>query len=197
MPPPTPLIKPQLKSSNPLVVEFFNGFFNGIESLANVAKIAREAGPDFPEEVEKATQGFISVHTVESVKRIGVSVVPRLAYAGTIGAKRLTKMPLSVQEKYVSEPIPVITHGSDGWSEILVAVNYLTKEQCDYVFAADHVRTVAEQRAYIESAAASEGPKPKTAKPPYELRGKYIIIHDAETKIHVRDMLALCARAES
>ena len=89
-----------------------------------------------------------------------------------MGAKKLKNLPYSQQEKFSKNRIEVLTKTKD---ILKVEVSSLTKEQVKQVFADDHVRTLAEQRAYIESQETYK------AKPvddvPYMIKNKKLFIN--------------------
>jgi hypothetical protein len=62
--------------------------------------------------------------------------------------RRLQKCPISEQEKYFNQPIAVVLADGD---KLNIKIENLTPAQAKQVFANDHVRTDAEQRAYLES----------------------------------------------
>lgn len=71
-----------------------------------------------------------------------------LAWRTCEGIKRLEKLPFSDQAKYSEENIEVLTSSGD---KLSVSIQNLTKDQAEQVFANDHVRDLAGQKAYLES----------------------------------------------
>lgn len=70
----------------------------------------------------------------------------------------LARLPYSDQEKYLHEPVELLV-GNNGSADVLkVDIRNLTPEQARQVFAHDHTRDIAEQRAWL----AQQSRKAKT-----------------------------------
>lgn len=73
---------------------------------------------------------------------------PQLLLTASPGFAKLQRLPFSMQERYIEEPVPVIVHTEDGTDVLLVKAKDMTKEQAAQVFAPGRVRTEGEQKAY-------------------------------------------------
>jgi hypothetical protein len=81
------------------------------------------------------------------------------------GFARLQKLPYSLQERFIEEPIALIVHTEQGTDVLLVKAKDLTKEQAAQVFAPNRLRTEGEQKAWMiqqQSNAARSTPSPNT-----------------------------------
>ena len=56
---------------------------------------------------------------------------------------------MSLQERYLDEPIPLIVHTDHGTDKLMLRGKDMTQEQAAQVFGPNRVRTDAEQKAYI------------------------------------------------
>ena len=74
---------------------------------------------------------------------------PRLLLGNSPGFQYLEKMPMSVQERYIEEPIPLVIETDAGTDVILVKAKDLTRDQARQVFAANRLRTEGEQKAIL------------------------------------------------
>jgi len=104
--------------------------------------------------IEKAP--FISRSILRRFEEIGRKQLhPRLLVMDGAGPRKLRSMPYSEQEKYVQQPIEMlVVKGTGKTDKMLVDVQKLSNECAKQVFAPDHVRDLAEQRAYIEAVKA-------------------------------------------
>lgn len=164
----------------------------GIEAWIEAGEIAaRELDAD-PEWADKlcAENKWITPERVKRFADFGRKKIHPLLYvAGTPGASKLMKMPYSLQEKHVKEPVEVLTPGGE---PLLVDVMNLKPNQVDQVFGFDRVRSLAEQRAWIESAQQA-APKPKAqAGLPYRIVNKKVICMEGCTFDH-KDIVRLAA----
>jgi hypothetical protein len=171
----------------PSAVKFIEYVKEGITAWTLAAELARreiESNPEWPEEVENISK-FITSHAVRRFALIGLKYTPELAIDECSGAKRLRKLPLDFQRKYYTEPLPLLIEKSGQWESLSVSLHNLTAEQSDQVFALDHVRTEAEQRAYIEDKRMRTAAEPVDM--PYRIVGDAVICM-AGAKLKVRDL---------
>lgn len=131
--------------------------------------------------------------TAEAVlrfSRIGVKYIPELFGASGAGVAALRRMPLDVQKKYVNAPVPVLVNPSGTWEELPIDVNNLTPEQVKQVFNGDHIRSAAEQRAWIESERTQAlTATPPKHNPPYRVVKNEMVVM-VPCRISKREMLA-------
>jgi len=76
------------------------------------------------------------------------SMHPMLLANLTVGARRLERCSYSEQAKYVKGPVEILLANKD---VLKVSLHNLTSDQVRQVFATDHIRSIPEQRAYLES----------------------------------------------
>lgn len=91
---------------------------------------------------------------------------PQLLLTASPGFAKLQKLPFSLQERYIEEPIPLVVHTEDGTDVLLVQAKNMTKEQAAQVFAPGRIRTDGEQKAWLmqqRSMAAKPVNKPEAA----------------------------------
>jgi hypothetical protein len=74
---------------------------------------------------------------------------PQLLLSASPGFSKLSKLPFSMQERYLSEPVPIIVHTENGPDVLLVETKNMTKDQASQVFAPGRIRTEGEQRAWL------------------------------------------------
>lgn len=74
---------------------------------------------------------------------------PQLLLTASPGFDKLRKLPFSMQERYITEPVPIIVHTESGTDVLLVHAKNMTKEQANQVFAQGRIRTEGEQKAWM------------------------------------------------
>jgi len=133
-----------------IITRFGELLRKGLECIKEACRLYVEAIDKNPELSEKFKTSYELTETAwVRFEQVGRGLLhERLLTDYSCGARKLKKMPISQQAKYSAAPIPVLVENG----ELLnVQLSNLTPAQCRQVFADDHVRTPAEQRAYIES----------------------------------------------
>ena len=74
---------------------------------------------------------------------------PLLLLESTPGESRLARLPYSEQLRHIDAPVEIIVETDNGPDMMQVETKHLTRAQAEQVFAKDHVRTPAEQRAWL------------------------------------------------
>lgn len=130
-----------------------DGFARGKAEWNQAAECAREARktyPEFPEALMAALPG-VPEEFIHRFCGIGLLYMSELCVMECPGAKRLRKLPLQIQEQCMADNVEVAIQERDGrWTHIKIAVQNLTRSQAEQVFDKDRVRSVAEQRAWLE-----------------------------------------------
>lgn len=120
-----------------LVIDACRLYVTAIDASAEARLKFREGCPDVPE------------CTWARIELVGRGIMhSRLLWETGPGAKKVRKLPFSQQKICLEEGIEVLLDGGDTMKMQLTA---LTNFQVDQVFTKDHVRTLAEQKAWLES----------------------------------------------
>ena len=117
---------------------------------------------------------------------------PQLLLTASPGFAKLQKLPFSMQERYIDEPVPMIVHTEAGTDVLLVKAKDMTKEQAAQVFAPGRVRTEGEQKAWLMQHRSEKAiRKEETVKTPWKIRGHKVIINGVEfTRKEIAGILA-------
>jgi hypothetical protein len=106
---------------------------------------------------------------------------PQLLLTASPGFAKLQRLPYSLQERYIEEPVPVIVHTEDGTDVLLVKAKDMTKEQAAQVFAPGRIRTEGEQKAFlVQQASHRASDKKESVDRPWKIRGHRAIINGVE-----------------
>jgi len=124
----------------------------GIEAWAEAGRLVVER-TDAGETLDKiAEEEGIAKELLGKFERIGRGMLyPRLLLSTTEGARALQRCPPSDQEHYANNPVSLVVDRGGRTETLLVQLENLTPSQCAQVFGRNHVRTEAEQKAYLES----------------------------------------------
>jgi len=120
----------------------------GIESWLRAGELLCEeldAGTPLSE-LQEATG--INPRVLEQLERIGrKQVMPQLLIADYPAARKVERLPYSEQERLTRESIPLLLPDGD---IINIEVHNATRGQARQIFASGHVRSLAEQKAYLK-----------------------------------------------
>ena len=148
----------------------------GVEAWIEAGKILVkniDEDPDFGDKIcDKCPD--ISAEMVCRFEQIGRQELhPRLLLSDAPGIRRLRKLPYDLQEKYVTHPVNMLA--TDG-STINADVRNLTPDQAAQVFKHDGIRSLAEQRLWIEDTKAKQIAPPTKANLPYRIVGQKLVV---------------------
>lgn len=101
----------------------------------------------------------------------------RLLHGETPAARKLRRLPYSEQRAALDTGVELLTADGD---TLLVQVDCMTPRQAKQVFAADHIRSLPEQRAWLEDAIAQTEP-PQPYSEPFAVRRGKLEVHRAVT----------------
>lgn len=187
----------EIMQNNDKIKQFVSLIFEGIEAWTKAGSLLVEMieeDPDIVDKICESTPGLSKdvLYRFESIGR--QKLYPQLLASSGPGINNLIKMPYSLQKKHSVDPIPVLIESEDGYDTLMISVYNLTPSQCRQVFAKNHVRDEAEQRAVIESEKreALRAGIP-TEHLPYYIKGNRLIVRrDTElTKTDIKNILKM------
>ena len=141
----------------PRIEQFGDWFMAGVRqgdegwrTAAAHAQRAIAAYPHFPDWIAEHNPG-VNAEFVTRFAGIGVKYMAELCVMECPGAKRLRKLPLPIQKRCMADSVEVAIQDREGrWTSLKMEVPNLTRAQAEQVFAKDRVRSLAEQRAWLE-----------------------------------------------
>lgn len=158
------------------IQEFAKCVSDGIESWVRAGEIVAEilgADPSAIDRICNAIPGLPKdvIYRFEAIGR--KEIHPKLLLSGAPGIRRLAAMPYSLQCTHVSEPISLLIINGEKHDTLMVETANLTSDQCRQVFANNHVRNLAEQRAWLESERKQQAIEHEASLVPYSIcKGK-------------------------
>lgn len=193
--------KPMMKTIEQRVAQVLALFMAGLErwyeaSLIVVDLIDEDMAA--AEVLKRESNGMFNDRMIAAFERMGrKQLAPQLAYMSGAGPERLAKMPFSVQERYLNEPIELlILKDDESTDKLMVSVHDLTPKQATQVFARDCVRTLAAQRAWLEDdrarLLAAAKPVPQF---PYKISGRRVTFSEGCT-LTAQELARILAQIE-
>ena len=106
---------------------------------------------------------------------------PQLLLSASPGFSKLSKLPFSMQERYIEEPVPIIVHTENGTDVLLVQAKNMTKEQANQVFAPGRIRTEGEQKAWLMQQRSMAAKPVGAAIAPWSIKGGRVVFNAGAT----------------
>jgi hypothetical protein len=140
-----------------------------------------------------AEKSEMPVDVLAQLERIGrKQLCPQLLLAEYPAARRLERLPFSEQERLMNGPVEVLILRDGTTDTLQVNVQHLTPQQVRQVFAASHVRSLAEQRQWIESQRPPA--EPVKVDVPYVLTRKNTIIFNQACEMTAKELLRIASQ---
>jgi hypothetical protein len=166
-----------LKQQDEFIVQFIDLFRQGVEAWIKAGEILVELVENDPHVYDEIIERCPTLNAgiLGRFEQMGRKTLhPQLLLSASPGFDRLRKLPFSLQERYVSEPVPVVVNTQHGTDILLIKAKDMTKEQASQVFAGNRIRTEGEQKALLaqqESAKAAPAPVRQS---PYLIKGRKV-----------------------
>ena len=138
--------------SNRKIIEFVELYKQGVAAWIQAGKLLVELTEADPHTYDYIIQQCpqLNAGVLGRFEQMGRSTLhPHLLLTASPGFAKLQKLPMSMQERYLEEPVPLIVHVDGGMDVLLVQAKNMTKEQANQAFATTRIRTEGEQRAWL------------------------------------------------
>lgn len=144
-----------LTQRDPEIERFRQLVQQGIDAWTQAGEIvarAIDADSEWPEKVLAQCPQF-TAEIIFRFEQIGrKAMLPQLLVNDCPGYRRLRQLPYDLQTKLVTHGVEVLAMNGSEWDSITIEPINLTDDQSKQVFAKNRIRSLAEQRAFIESA---------------------------------------------
>lgn len=166
------------KQTRELIQAFSEALLRASADIEEAARILVQIVSNDPNGREHVLEACPSLKSdwFDGLLRIGrKQMYHELLFATAPGCKALRRCDYGEQVKYVSQPIELLLIRDRGPETLLAPVAALTPAQVKQVFQRSHIRSLGEQRIWLEA----QKPKPRTVKTPeaYSVRRGRIEIH--------------------
>ena len=151
-----------MKLQTAQITQFIEAYQYGVDAWVRAGEILVEMveqdSDAFHKIVEKCPS--INIGALYLFEQMGRKMLhPRLLLSDCPGYQKLATMPLSIQERYLDEPIPLVVETDNGTDILLVKAREMTPGQARQVFRNGRIGTEGEQKAWLIDRAS------KSAKP--------------------------------
>jgi len=155
-------MKLKTNSQKEIAAQFIELVLSGTAKLKEAGELIAQAIDEHGDEIIDVICDQNKDMTPEFIKRLEAvgrkRVHPQLFIGEEPGIRRLRRLPFSIQEKYVTSPVPLLLVEDGATKTLNVDIRNLTPSQALQVFGSDRVRSEAEQRAFIEDQRARQTP---------------------------------------
>lgn len=161
-----------------MIEEFKRLIQTGLESIAKASVVYVKAIDENPHNHKRFADScpLVPASAWSGFEAVGRGWLDyRLLLNGGTANKIMRKLPRSQQTSALDNGVELLLDDGDN---LIVKVENLTPKQAKQVFAKDHIRSLGEQRAYIES---QHAPTPKEYRPSYTIKRGVLHINAATT----------------
>jgi hypothetical protein len=184
----------QIKKTDQRLNDFYEAIQRGKEALEDAGRILVAMIDEDASVKERIMDDHpeITEDVLETFERIGrKQLYYRLCLLEAPGIRALKRCPYSEQVRFETEPLPMLLiNGKDLTDHLLVAVHSMQPDQVRQVFGAHRIRSLAEQRAWLENQKCK--PRQLENSNPYTIGKGRITFHEPVT-LSASDMARLLA----
>jgi hypothetical protein len=180
-----------IKSAIESFKECFENGISNIVKACNAYVNAIDSDPNASEEFKKAFP-LISEGAWASFEAVGRKIIHhRLLFGDNPAFNKLKKLPYSQQEKAIEQGIEILVNGGD---ILKVKPENMTAFQRKQAFIDDRIRSIPEQKAYLESIKIMES-KTVRVEMPYEIKGQKVVFpaHDRPVEFTRQELARILA----
>lgn len=140
------VVKSELSRVSELIIK-------GVECWIEAGEIIAKTLQENPKSMERICEVTgLSEDIVRRFEQIGrKEIYPKLLANTSIGYRKPVSCPYREQQHYSENPVVLLVAENGKTDTLKVNVAHLTVGQARQAFASNHVRTIPEQRAWIES----------------------------------------------
>ena len=145
-------MKTTLTTKDEKMESFLTLFREGVEAWVKAGAILVELIEENPniydEMIEKCPT--LNAGILTRFEQIGRKQLhPQLLLGSSAGMAKLKRLPYSLQERYLEEPIPVVVETEYGTDKLLIKARDMTPDQANQVFQGSGLRSESAQKAYL------------------------------------------------
>lgn len=184
---------------NTEINEFVSLISKGLEAWVKAGEIVVKLIDDLGFTIEEITDKseFLTRDIVCKFEMIGrKQILPNLLISDFPAASRMLRLPYSEQKRVWNEPISVLVLNNGRPDEIKIEARNLTPLQCRQVFDSSQIRTIAHQRAWLESEKSKSKLNESSIQvSPYTIRGKRVVFKN-DCELTAKEVALILAEME-
>jgi hypothetical protein len=167
------------KQQNSKINQFVELYTQGVEAWVAAGEIIVELVEADPYVFDSiiAKCPHLNAGILGKFEQMGRKIIhPHLLMNSSPGTERLAKLPYSVQQRYIDEPIALVVHTEHGTDVLKVKAKDMTSAQAKQVFKQDRIRTEGEQKAYMmDQESRTAIVKPSSNSTPWSIKNGRVI----------------------
>ena len=148
------------------VQSFIDCFRQGVEAWTKAGEILVELVDEDPKAYDAITAKCpqVTPAILAKFEQMGRHMLhPQLLLGTSAGFQKLQKLPMSLQERYLEEPVELVVETDHGTDTLMVKAKDMTRDQAQQAFGPNRVRTPGEQKAFLTQRAAQRKENIKSA----------------------------------
>ena len=165
--------------------EFIQLFKEGVEAWVKAGQILVRLVDADPHSYDYITQQCPALNSniLSRFEDMGRGRLhPNWLISNSHAASKIQRLPMTLQEQLLEQPVPMVVHTDNGTDILLVQAKNMTPNQVNQVFATGRIRTEGEQKAWLME---QESKKMKNVTPAmpaelYTIKGSKVIINGVE-----------------
>lgn len=173
-----------LTTKNQKIQEFANLCQQGIDAWTRAGEILVELVEADPQIFDKIIEADprMNAGILGKFEAMGRKVLhPQLLIGDSPGFEKLAEMPYSVQERFLSESIPLVVETESGTDVLLVSAKNITSNQARQIFGKGRIRTEGEQKAWLMDQRAKKARPAGTNIPAWTIKGGRVCFAEGAT----------------
>ncbi len=169
----------------PKVTAILDHFRQGVESWTKAGELLVEMLDENPHAYDYilAACPTMNAAILGKLEAIGRKTLhPQLLLTSGPGVSRMEKLPISMQERLLTEPVPLVVMTDNGPDILLVKAKDMSPDQVRQVFDRDRIRTEGEQRTILAEQMSRKAVSKNTPKSvPWRIKGRKVEILEPVT----------------
>lgn len=154
-------MKTTLTTQSEKITSFIDLFRDGVKAWIKAGELLVEMTEENPKVYDEILDQCpqLNAGILARFEEMGRKTLhPQLLLNASPGFAKLKRLPFSLQERYLTEPVPILIETLTGPDKLLVKAKDMSREQANQAFGGNRLRTEGEQRAYL---AQKENDAPK------------------------------------
>lgn len=172
------------KALNQKIETFIDLFRQGVEAWIKAGEILVEMVDNDPHTYDYIIEKCPTLNPgiLGRFEQIGRKILhPQLLLTASPGFARLRRLPFSMQERFIEEPVALVVHTDEGTDVMLVKAQNMTKDQAEQAFGPGRLRTEGEQKAWLMDQRSKKAKPIGSNLPAWSIRGGRVIFNEGAT----------------
>ena len=164
---------------------------SGVDSLSAAGMLLVEMLDSKVSLPEISEQSGIPMDVLGQLERIGRRQLnPHLLLATYPAVQAIQRLSVSEQDRLLENPVEVLILKNGEIDHLMISAKDMTREHVAQVFARSHVRSLTEQRAWLQTREEKSAP-PKLQQVPYTITRRHTVVFNACVEMTAKELLRI------